>query len=120
MHLTIGTMNITFLYQAGLPSDHLCAKLDTLSNHYVQMKWEFGYMEGNYSTENGLEQKGFEKSSINVHHTLPDTPSENIQSKLLEIALKRASLITVNNVPNYTLTSHFRKKTAGFYFATEA
>lgn len=112
-------MNITFLYQAGLPSDHLCAKLYTLSNNYVQIQWEFGQMEGNYSTENGLEQKGFEKSSINGHHTLPDTPSENIHSKLLEIASKRTSLITVNNVPNYTLTSHF-KKTAGFYFAAEA
>lgn len=89
MHLTIGTVSITFLYQAGLPSYHLCAKLDTLSDHYVQMKRELGYMEGNYSTENGLKQKGFEESSINGHHTPPDTPNENIQSKVLQIASKK-------------------------------
>lgn len=89
MHLSIGTMNMTFLYQDGLPSDHLCAKLDTLSDHYVQMKWELGYVEENYSTENGLKQKGFEKSSINGHHTPHNTPNENIQSKVLQIASKR-------------------------------
>lgn len=37
MHLTMDTINITFLYQAGQPSDHLRANFDTLLDYYVQM-----------------------------------------------------------------------------------
>lgn len=36
MQLTIGTNNISFLYQASLPFHHVCAKSEILSDHFVQ------------------------------------------------------------------------------------
>ena len=39
----------------------------------------------------------------------------------MERVLKEGtSLIAVNNVQNYTLTSHSRKRTVSFHFATES
>lgn len=59
MHLTIGTINITFVYQSSLPSDNLCAKSDTLIAHYIQMNggldtWR-DFWKSNSSNESSLK-----------------------------------------------------------------
>lgn len=75
MDLSIGTMNITFLYQAGLPSYHLGAKLDILFDHYMQMN---GSLDTWRIFKSQIIQLKIVQDNhyINCHHTLPTHPQK--------------------------------------------
>ena len=119
MDLSIGTMNITFLYQAGLPSYHSGTKLDMLFDHYVQMN---GSLDTWRIFKSQILQLKIVQDNhyIKCHYTLPTLPTKISNQSLGRLLRKRTSLVAVNNVQNYTLTFHFRKRAVNFYFTAEA
>lgn len=65
-------------------------------------------------------KRGRNKYVIQTIIVLFPPPTKTFNQRMGRLLRKRTSLIAVNNVQNYTLTSHFRKRTVSFYFATES
>lgn len=56
---------------------------------------------------------------INIIPLLPLPPMKILIQRTVRLLRKRTSLMAVNDVQNYTLTSHSRKRTVSFHFITE-